>query len=180
MTLLSVYTKACEFASQKHLFQRRKGVKDIPYINHPLEVANLLSHSNEEDDLELLIAAVLHDVVEDTDTTPEELTQLFGAKIANLVLEVTDDMKLTKKERRSNQVIHAPSLSGRAKQIKIADKTCNVLDIISTRLEWTITMKIDYIQWAMQVVNACRGVNTSLEAEFDKAVQLAKQVLGEF
>lgn len=179
MPNINYLTKAYVFAAEKHVKQRRKGVKDIPYINHPIEVANLLSHSNEQVDYSLLIAAILHDTIEDTDTSEKEIEQLFGNNVLNIVLEVTDNMQLSKAERRKKQTNSAPHLSPQAKQIKIADKTCNILDMLTTRIEWTQQMKRDYVKWAISVVDGCRGVNIVLEKEFDKAVKLALNTLGD-
>jgi GTP diphosphokinase / guanosine-3',5'-bis(diphosphate) 3'-diphosphatase len=172
-------TQAYDYAAKKHIFQKRKGVKGIPYINHPIEVANLISHSLSELDVSLLVAAILHDTIEDTDASEEEITQLFGKEVSNLVMEVSDDMTLPKKKRKEIQISKAHLLSDKAKQIKIADKTCNILDILTTRLEWTRKMKIDYVRWAIEVIDGCRGVNLILDNEFDKAVRCAREVLGE-
>lgn len=180
MNSISILTSAYEFAARKHTLQRRKGVKNIPYINHPVEVTKLLSFTGNANDLILLIAGVLHDTIEDTDTSEEEIKELFGQEVSEVVMEVTDDMSQPKKIRRQKQIDNALSISDRAKQIKIADKTCNILDMLTTRVEWTKSMKRDYVIWAKQVVENCRGVNTLLEKEFDKAVALANEVLGEF
>ena len=171
-------TKAYDFAAQKHTKQRRKGVNDVPYINHPIEVANLLCYCCDNEDADLLIAAVLHDTIEDTDATEQEVCDLFGAEIGSLVMEVTDDMRLSKKVRRRLQIEKAHNLSDRAKQIKVADKTCNIIDMLTTRLEWTKRRKKEYISWAAEVVGHCRGVNLKLDKEFDKAYKLAENTLG--
>ncbi len=171
---------AYDFAARKHSSQRRKGAGDIPYINHPIEVVKLLSETLEYIDYELLIAALLHDTVEDTDTTVEELIQLFGKEITSIVMEVTDDMSLPKHARRKLQIEHAATLSEKAKMIKIADKACNIIDIISTRLEWSVEKKIDYILWANEVVNRCSGVNAQLEKEYEDALKKARHILGNF
>lgn len=178
MNNLTALTKAYEFAAHKHTRQRRKGVKDIPYINHPIEVVNLLCFTLKGDDYNLLIAGALHDTIEDTDTSEYEIEQLFGQEVVTVVLEVTDDMTNSKAVRRKKQIEGAKNLSDKAKQIKIADKTCNILDMLTTRFEWTKRMKREYVAWAQEVVNGCRGVNVELEKEFDKSVQLAKEVLG--
>ena len=180
MSSLNVLTSALEFAARKHCKQRRKGADGIPYINHPIEVVNLLAHTMRTNDVELLTAAVLHDTLEDTETTQEEIVQQFGVEVFKLVLEVTDNMSLPKAKRKQLQLEHAKDLSIKAKQIKIADKTCNILDMLTTRMEWTHNMKIKYVIWAEGVIAACRGVNTELEAEFDKAVSLAREILGDF
>lgn len=180
MISLAEFTKAYEYAARKHSNQRRKGVNNIPYINHPIEVANLLCFTLKDLDLELLIAAVLHDTIEDTDASEEQIEQQFGQVVKNLVLEVSDDMMESKKVRREKQVKGAPALSNRAKQIKIADKTCNIIDMLTTQLEWTKNRKREYVLWSIEVVKGCVGVNLKLEKEFDKAVAIAKEVLGEF
>ncbi|QQS50691.1 MAG: HD domain-containing protein [Bacteroidota bacterium] len=180
MNSIALITKAYEFAAEKHCLQRRKGAKDVPYINHPIEVANLLSHTSNTLNQTLIIAAILHDVLEDTNTSAAEIEQLFGSDVLSVVLEVTDNMRLSKLERRAAQISKASTISDLAKQIKIADKTCNILDILTTRLAWTRSMKIEYIVWAMEVVKGCRGVNPQLEAEFDKACQMARNVLGNY
>ena len=180
MIALAKLTNAYEYAARKHSKQRRKGVKDIPYINHPVEVVNLLCFTLSEIDMQLLIAAVLHDTIEDTDASEDEIEQQFGSEVKNLVLEVTDDMRENKKVRKEKQVQEAASLSDKAKQIKIADKTCNIIDMLTTRLEWTKNMKREYVLWSIEVVNGCRGVNSNLEKEFAKAVAFAKEVLGGF
>lgn len=179
MQTIKDLTRAYDFSAKKHVKQRRKGVKDIPYINHPIEVANLLCHCGEEQNFELLVASVLHDTIEDTNTSEMEVEQLFGAQVASIVMEVTDDMSLCKKVRRKAQVDEAARLSISAKKIKIADKTCNILDMLTTRFEWTSRMKREYVLWAIEVVNGCVGVNEVLEQEFEKAVAMAKQVLGD-
>ncbi len=180
MISIALITKAYEFAAEKHCLQRRKGAKDVPYINHPIEVVNLLSHTSNTLNQTLLIAAILHDVLEDTDTLAPEIEQLFGSEVLAVVLEVTDNMQMSKQARRAAQISKAASLTDLAKQIKIADKTCNILDILTTRLAWSRIMKIEYIVWANEVVNGCRGVNPQLEVEFDKACQMARNVLGNF
>lgn len=175
---LCLLTKAYRFSAIKHTNQRRKGNLDIPYINHPIEVANVLSHSCNSDDIVLLAAAVLHDTIEDTETSYDELVGIFGTEIADVVLEVTDDMKLSKERRKQIQVEKAAGLSDRAKKIKIADKICNVLDILQTRFHWTDRQKLEYVDWSVQVVDKCRGIDEVLETEFDKVLAIAKEVIG--
>jgi guanosine-3',5'-bis(diphosphate) 3'-pyrophosphohydrolase len=175
---LSVLTEAYNFSAIKHTKQRRKGILDIPYINHPIEVANVLSHTDNNVDIPLLTAAVLHDTLEDTDTTFEEITEVFGDEIASTVREVTDDMSLSKERRRQIQIDKALSLSVNAKKIKIADKICNILDIIQTRYHWNDRQKHEYIDWSVKVVDNCRGVDEVLEREFDKVLSIAKETIG--
>src|SRR5882672_11048687 len=124
--------KALRFASIKHRDQRRKDAEVSPYINHPIEVAELLARVGRVTDLVILQGAILHDTIEDTKTTPEELEAAFGPEVRRVVEEVTDDKRLPKAERKRLQIEHAPHLSECAKQIKIADKISNVQAVIKT------------------------------------------------
>jgi len=168
--------KAMEFAADKHRDQRRKGVEASPYINHPIQVAEVLATFGDVDDLTTLTAAILHDTIEDTDTTQTDLEQLFGAEVAAVVAEVTDDKSLPKAERKRQQVQHAPHISEQARQIKIADKTCNVRDIGSRPpADWDETRRKEYFDWAEAVVAGARGVNPKLENYFDQCVADSKR-----
>ena len=170
--------RAVRFAAHKHRDQRRKNRDASPYINHPIEVAELISRVGEVDDFEVLIAAVLHDTVEDTETTPEEIEAAFGAAVRSLVAEVTDDKTVEKLERKRLQVEHAPHISDRAKLIKIADKACNVRDIAhSPPLDWGAERRSEYLDWASRVVEGCRGANEKLERYFDETLATARQRL---
>ncbi|MFZ5940513.1 MAG: HD domain-containing protein [Bacteroidota bacterium] len=161
------FWKALEFATEHHKFQRRKGYNRVPYINHPVKVAALLAQFGEMDTV-ILCAALLHDVLEDTPATSDQLTGLFGEEICSIVLELTDDMSLPKYRRKKLQVEHAPFLSEKAKKIKIADKTSNMSDLISYPINWSVERKAEYFLWAARVVEGCRGVNAGLEARFDE------------
>lgn len=163
--------RALHFAADKHRDQRRKGEGGSPYINHPIEVAELLVRVGGITDAPLLQAAILHDTIEDTETTAEEIEAAFGSDVRRLVEEVTDDKSLPKAERKRLQIVHGPGLSAAARQIKIADKTCNVRDV-STRPPhwWPLQRRVDYLDWAERVVAACRGVNPRLEQAFDEAL----------
>ena len=157
--------EACDFAAFKHKFQRRKGYLRIPYINHPIKVSNLIANSGETN-VNLLIAALLHDTLEDTDTNEQELADLFGINVLNIVKEVTDNMLLREKERKELQVTKAPYLSQYAKIIKIADKICNMNDILNYPLMWRRARKLHYFQWSMRVFNNCKGINNQLDTLF--------------
>ena len=165
------------FSAVKHKFQKRKGALGIPYINHPLEVTNLILHHHPSPSVELLKASLLHDVLEDTDTTPEELKENFGVEVCHLVQEVSDDMSLSSAVRKNLQIEKAEYLTNDAKCIKIADKTCNIRDILHTRIQWPVRRKVAYIQWAIKVINKVRGDFPALEAEFDGAVKEASSLL---
>lgn len=170
--------KAVRFAADKHRDQRRKGAEASPYINHCIEVADLLAHVGGVEHLASLQAAILHDTVEDTETTSEELAELFGSEVAALVAEVTDDKAQTFLERKQSQIDHAPHLSLYAKQIKLADKICNVTSLAThPPLDWPAKQQLKYVDWAEKVVEGLRGVNPALEARFDEAVEMARSAV---
>ena len=162
--------KALSFAAYKHRHQRRKGVKAIPYINHPIALADLLVRTAKINDPEIIATALLHDTVEDTCTTPKELKTEFGAVISKLVAELTDDKSLPSDVRKRRQVEHAPSLSPRARMVKLADKTCNLRDVVQDPpAKWPLKRKQEYFDWAKEVVDKIRGTNVKLEKAFDEA-----------
>jgi len=162
--------KALSFAAYKHRHQRRKGVKPIPYINHPIAAADLIVRIGHVSDPEIIATALLHDTVEDTNTTPEELEAEFGPAISQMVAELTDDKSLPFAERKRRQIDHAPSLSPRARIVKLADKTCNLRDVaIDPPAKWNLKRKQEYFDWAKKVVDKIRGANADLEAAFDQA-----------
>lgn len=165
---------ALDFAAQQHIFQRRKGTFNIPYINHPIRVCYLLIQCGETDP-DLLIAALLHDVVEDTQVTLEELTQQFGEAVSRIVMEVTDNMALPKEERKRLQVEKAPYLSHPARLIKVADKACNMEDLLRYPIWWSKSRKIAYFQWAYSVFEHCKGLNEKLDAYFLDVYQRGMQ-----
>lgn len=172
--------RAVNFAANKHRLQKRKDHESSPYINHPIAVAETLAQEGNVSDLPALQAALLHDTIEDTETTPEELEQHFGPEVRDLVLEVTDDKTLPKHERKRIQIEHAIHLSDHAKQIKIADKICNVSDIINAPpADWSLDRKLEYLTWSEAVVEGCRGVNIGLEHRFDEVLAMAREVFSE-
>lgn len=163
-------TRALDYAAKKHVAQRRKGDAREPYINHLAEVAHLLAEATGGADGNLVIAGLLHDCIEDQGVTYEELVELFGADVAELVRDVTDDKTLLKSERKRLQVEHTPHKSDRVKMLKIADKTSNLRAMaVSPPSGWDEQRKRDYFAWALAVVAGCRGVNSFLEAKFDEA-----------
>ena len=168
---------ALSFAAVKHQYQKRKDGKR-PYINHVIRVSELLWKIGDIRDINILAAALLHDTVEDTDTTPEELTEKFGAEVCSIVLEVTDDKDLPKQMRKDLQIEHAPHLSREAGQIKLADKICNIEDILLYPPDWSIERKRKYIVWARKVISRIRGANDRLEQHFDEVCERAGQTLG--
>ena len=159
---------AAIFAAERHRDQRRKGKDASPYINHPLALASLLAGRGEHD-AALLMAALLHDTVEDTATSFEDLERAFGHEVADLVREVTDDKRLAKAERKRLQIEHAAQLSRRAKLVKLADKICNLRDMsVSPPTGWSLERRREYFDWAKAVVDRMRGVHSQLEALFDE------------
>lgn len=161
--------KAASFAARKHSKQRRKDVDASPYINHPLALACVLADEGGVTDSATLCAALLHDTIEDTDTTREELDRDFGDEICALVLEVTDDKSLSKKERKRAQVDHAAQISDKAKRVKLADKICNLRDVASTPpADWSLDRRREYFDWAKSVIDQLRGIDARLEQIFDE------------
>ena len=168
--LMNKLIAAIAFPADKHRDQRRKDANALPYINHPISLANVLANEAGIDDERVLIAAILHDTIEDTETTEQELIRLFGQEITSIVLEVTDDKSLPKAERKQLQIDHAPHISRRAKLVKLADKICNLRDISdSPPSGWSEERKREYFDWAKSVVDGLRGVNPGLEHVFDEA-----------
>ena len=175
---LRMVSEAAELAARRHNGMARKGRGSEPYINHLAEVANLLSAATDGVDAELVAAGWLHDTIEDTETTREELARTFSERVASLVVECTDDMRLPKPERRRRQVIDAPHKSAGAKLIKIADKISN----IGARVHRDPSAEerddlVDYTDWAEQVVAGCRGGNAWLDAKFDQTIAMARSTL---
>lgn len=171
---------ALAFAAERHRRQRRKDVDATPYINHVIDVTTILAVEGEVVDLTLLIAALLHDTVEDTATSLDEVGQRFGEPVREVVAEVTDDKGRPKQERKRLQVEHAPTVSARAKQLKIADKIANLRDLMQTPpKDWPVERKIAYFDWAQQVVAGCRGENALLDTAFDRALENARRSIEE-
>ncbi len=174
---MRTFIKAVTFAAHKHRDQRRKDADASPYINHPLMLAHVLAFEGDVSDPDALCAAVLHDTVEDTATTFDELAVEFGANIAGIVREVTDDKSLDKQTRKQLQIEHAPHLSHSAKLVKLADKICNLRDILSSPpADWKADRKQAYFDWAAAVVAGLRGANSKLEKVFD-SVERRRQEL---
>ena len=167
---LALILKALAFSAHKHRDQRRKDPQASPYINHPIGLANVLRNEGGIRDEVVICAALLHDTVEDTQTSREELEREFGKLICRIVLEVTDDKRLPRQERKRLQIEHAPHLSRRAKLVKLADKICNLRDVAhSPPSGWNLARRQQYFDWAKQVVDGLRGVHAGLERAFDQA-----------
>ncbi len=175
---VTLLLKALQFSADKHRYQRRKDADAIPYINHPIEVAMTLWEIGQVYDISTIAAALLHDTIEDTNATSEEIAQLFGNEVHSIVLEVTDDKNLPKLERKRLQVVTAPHKTIQAKQLKLADKACNIRDIMNSPPQsWSRQRCQEYVLWSEQVVAGLRGVNKFLEDYYDILLVQAKQAL---
>lgn len=167
---LRLVFRALAFAAHKHRDQRRKGIEASPYINHPISVASVLANEGGVSDVATICAAVLHDTLEDTQTTVAELEKAFGDEITRIVREVTDDKTLPKDVRKRLQIEHAADLSPQAKLVKLADKICNLRDIATyPPADWPVERRQAYFDWAKRVVDEMRGINRALEDAFDEA-----------
>jgi guanosine-3',5'-bis(diphosphate) 3'-pyrophosphohydrolase len=163
--LMNRLLHATKFAAEKHSMQRRKDAASTPYINHPIEVAEHLARVGRIADDDLLIAALLHDTLEDTETSLCEIQTLFGQRVARIVKECTDDKSLEKAERKRLQIVNAPMKSPEAKCVKIADKTCNLESILSDPpVGWSIARQKEYFEWAGQVIDGLLGINDDLDS----------------
>ena len=171
--------KAMRFAAEKHTDQRRKDSKSSPYINHPIQVAETLWTIGQVRDDTLLVASILHDTVEDTATSPEEIRTQFGEAVLALVLEVTDDKSLPKQVRKQRQIETASHKTHSAKLLKLADKICNVRDLIdSPPRDWSLERKQEYLVWTEKVVAGLRGASARLESVYDDLLARGKHSLG--
>ena len=178
-TAVSMAVAGPAFAADKHRDQRRKDAEGSPYINHPIAVARVLAVEAQVTDDAVLIAAVLHDTVEDTETAASDIARLFGEEVAQLVAEVTDDKSLPKQVRKDLQVHHAPMASTGAKRLKMADKICNVRDVTAHPPDsWSLDRRREYLRWAERVVAGCRGVDARLEHIFDETMRDGWESLG--
>ena len=160
--------KAAAFAAHKHRDQRRKDPSASPYINHPIMLAEILRRVGDVRDSAVLAAALLHDTLEDTETSADDLRAAFGPKITKIVQEVTDDKRLPRQQRKDLQVEHAAHISKGAKLVKLADKIANLGDIVtSAPADWSLERKREYFDWAKRVIDRLRGTNAKLERQFD-------------
>jgi len=167
---VKILLKALAFAAHKHKNQRRKDIEAQPYINHPIALASVLCHEAVVLDIEVICGALLHDTVEDTDTTPEEIDAQFGATVRQIVMDVTDDTALPREVRKQLQVEHAVQACEKAKLVKIADKICNLRDMVDRPpADWSLGRKQEYFDWAKAVVDGLRGAHGTLERLFDEA-----------
>jgi guanosine-3',5'-bis(diphosphate) 3'-pyrophosphohydrolase len=167
---LKLLLKALAFAAHKHKDQRRKDVDASPYVNHPISLADILCNEGHVTDIETICSALLHDTIEDTEATAEEIKQEFGDTIWNIVMDVTDDKSLTKTARKQAQIDHAAHISDKAKLVKMADKISNLRDVRNNApADWSLQRRQEYFDWAKEVIDQVRGTHARLEALFDEA-----------
>ena len=172
--------KALQFAARKHRDQRRKGAQHAPYINHPIDVTEILWRVGKVRDVVTLLGALLHDTIEDTATSPEEIRVLFGEEVLSVVMEVTDDKSLPKAERKRLQVVNAPHKSTHARQIKLADKISNVTEITNDPpADWSLERRTEYLDWTERVIDGLRGQNPALEALYDQVLAEGRKRLAQ-
>jgi guanosine-3',5'-bis(diphosphate) 3'-pyrophosphohydrolase len=178
-TAIPAVLKALHFAADKHRDQRRKGAEASPYVNHLIEVAELLAREGRVTDVLTLQAALLHETLEDTETTPAELDARFGVEVRRLVEEVTDDKQLSTTERKRLQITQARQLSARAKLVKLADKIANLRSLVHVPpVDWSLKQKREYVAWSERVGEGLRGGNVQLERSFAAAVAQGRRSLG--
>jgi len=175
---LACLLDAVRFAAEQHRDHRRKGVVAAPYINHPIIVAEQLAGAGVED-AELLMAAVLHDVVEDTETTAEEVEELYGQRVARIVAEVTDDKSLKEEERKRRVVQSIAGKSREAQMLKLSDLAANVYDVVHHPPDWSRERKVRYFDWAEQVAREVRGVHPELERHLAEVLAEGRARLGD-
>ena len=178
MEKISLFLKALHFAADKHRYQKRKDVEASPYINHPIYVAQILSDIAGIDDVEVLCGAVLHDTVEDTETSLNDIELAFGLRVARIVEEVTDDKSLAKQARKQAQIDHARHISREGALVKVADKIANIRDVASNPpVDWNTTRRKEYLDWAEKVVAGCKPQSPELLSYFEESLASAREGL---
>ena len=177
---VSLILRAFKFAAIRHRDQRRKDKQASPYINHPIAVAETLWEIGEIREVTTLVAGILHDIIEDTDTSPEELERAFGAEICSIVKELTDDKVLPNAVRRRLQLQNVAELSAPARHVRTADKISNLEDIIYfPPAGWSLERREEYVNWAGSVIEGLRGSNHALEKYFGELFMEAVRRLEE-
>jgi (p)ppGpp synthase/HD superfamily hydrolase len=178
MNDLTSVMRAADCAANWHVHQRRKGSAQEPYINHLLEVARLVAQATNGTNMDATIAALLHDAIEDQGVTAETIAGEFGQHVADIVMEVTDDKSIPKAERKRKQVETASHKSRQAKLIKLADKTSNIRAVVNSPApDWSVQRRLEYVEWAKEVIAGVRGTSPWLERQFDQATNTAEAVL---
>jgi guanosine-3',5'-bis(diphosphate) 3'-pyrophosphohydrolase len=147
--------EALDFAAQRHSAQRRKGPDAAPYVNHLIEVALLLASVGQVSDVEVLMAAVLHDVLEDTPTKPDEIEARFGARVRTLVEALSHDNALPRRQRRAIVLAELPRAATEVKLIKLADLGSNIKLLPD---DWSYEHKLEYLEWSERAATLCAAV----------------------
>lgn len=193
ISTIELFGVACKFAAEKHRTQVRKNERNTPYFSHPSHCALLVQHilaksqfawygefiedETGEFDKNVIVACLLHDTVEDTDTTYQELVDTFGRKIADIVMECTDDKSLPKVERKKLQIEHAKTASLEAKLVKMADKYSNLSDLLTNPpTTWSKDVIVGYWNWSFAVVSRMRGTNAIFDSLFDDLFEKANAI----
>ncbi|KAI6203563.1 hypothetical protein M3Y94_00571700 [Aphelenchoides besseyi] len=175
---LALVLKAADFAARRHRQQKRKDLKQTPYINHPVGVAHILTDIGDVKDTVTLVAALLHDTVEDTKTTIEEIEWEFGTEVRSIVAELTEDKTLPREQRKKIAVDKADQLSSKARVIQLADKLYNLRDLErAIPIGWSKGHVREYVDWSRELVQKIRNTNEAIEAELDDTINrfLAKR-----
>ncbi|VDK82368.1 unnamed protein product [Litomosoides sigmodontis] len=168
---MSLVIKAADLAARRHRKQRRKDATQTPYVNHPIGVAYILTNEGKITDAATIIAAILHDTVEDTKTTDEEIRKMFGDEVADIVKECTVMKSMKREERMKSQLEKASKLSCKAKLIQLADKLYNIRDIErGTPFGWTNQQTMEYVLFAKDLLLNIRGTNGPLETALDDVI----------
>lgn len=170
--------RAADAAAKWHVHQRRKGPAGEPYVNHLLEVATLVAEATDGAEPDLIIAALLHDAIEDQEVPQELIAKEFGDVVAKLVMEMTDDKSLEKAVRKQRQIETAARTSNGAKILKLADKTSNLRALAaSAPADWSVRRRLEYVAWAERVAEGLKGASAKLEAEFGRAAAAARSAI---
>ncbi|WP_321529017.1 HD domain-containing protein [Sedimenticola selenatireducens] len=165
--MMSDVFRALSFAAEAHKDQRRKGAGGSPYVNHLIECAALMTGVAKIDNTLVIQAAILHDILEDTSVTEDQLLALFGEKVVEYVKAVTDDKRLNLAERRAAQITHLKSASNAVKLIKLADHCSNIASIPA---DWSKERIESYISWSRNVVSLCFAASPELAEEYEKRI----------
>lgn len=175
MDIAAVF-RALRFAADKHRTQRRKDATDTPFINHLIDVAEILAGAGGIDDSVILQAALLHDALEDTDATAAEIEQAFGPQVLRLVEELTEDRSLRRAVRKQQIIDRAPRMSPAARQIKIADMVSNLRSTpMGDSDDWPLRFRREYVDFAEKVFAGCRGVNPKLDELFAQTLAATRE-----
>lgn len=161
---------ALEYANKMHAGQTRRDLAATPYIIHPLQVCSNLWHIGQVRNANILMAALLHDTLEDTKATAEELEKLFGTRVCITVQEVTNDPALNSEQNKQRQIDHISFMSQDARLVKLADRLANIADLSQSTPNW-LPEKIErYFEWGSKLLFGLQGTNTALEKALSQAL----------